>query len=41
LAAAFLDKQIMEKKREGHGIEKIARFLGCSTWRVTKRLGNL
>ncbi len=35
------EKQIMELRREGYGIEAIARSLGCSTWQVRKCLERL
>jgi len=41
LNEASLEKEIMELRRQGYGIEKIARTLGCSTWQVRKCLGNL
>jgi len=31
-----LEKEILELKRQGNGMEKIAKILGCSTWRVRK-----
>jgi hypothetical protein len=41
LDVASLDKQILELRRQGNGIEKIARTLGCSVWRVRKCLESL
>ena len=41
LDAASLDKQILELRRQGYGIEKIARNFGCTVWRVRKCLGGL
>ena len=41
LDAASLEKNIMELRRQGCGIEKIARSLGCSTWQVRKCLDRL
>jgi len=39
LNADSLDKKIMELRQQGHGIEKIAKTLGCGVWRVRKCLG--
>jgi hypothetical protein len=33
-----LDKQILERRRRGDGIKKIADTFGCTTWRVRKVL---
>jgi hypothetical protein len=41
LNGASRDKQILELKQRGNGIEKIARTLGISTWAVRKCLGNV
>jgi energy-coupling factor transporter ATP-binding protein EcfA2 len=41
LDEASLDKQILELRRQGNSIEKIARTLGCSVWRVRKCLESL
>jgi hypothetical protein len=41
LDAASLDKQILELRRQGNGIERIARTLACSVWRVRKCLESL
>jgi energy-coupling factor transporter ATP-binding protein EcfA2 len=41
LDTASLEKNIMELRRQGCGIEKIARSLGCSTWQVRKCLDRL
>jgi hypothetical protein len=36
LNEASLEKEIMELRRRGHSIEKIARSLSCNTWQVRK-----
>jgi energy-coupling factor transporter ATP-binding protein EcfA2 len=41
LDAASLDKQILELRRQGYGIERIAKGLGCTVWRVRKCLEGL
>jgi energy-coupling factor transporter ATP-binding protein EcfA2 len=41
LEGASMDKQILELRRQGYGIEQIARNLGCTVWRVRKCLGGL
>lgn len=41
LDVASLDKQILELRRRGNSIEKIARDLGCTVWRVRKCLEGL
>jgi hypothetical protein len=41
LDEASLDKQILELRRQGVSIEKIARDLGCTVWRVRKCLEGL
>jgi|GEM_PF-2609202 len=33
-----LDKDILELRRQGYGVEKIAKTLGCTVWRVRKCL---
>lgn len=38
LNEASLDKEILELRQQGYGIDKIGRTLGCSTWRVRKCL---
>lgn len=38
LNADSLDSEILKMRQEGHGIEKIAKNLGCSIWRVRKCL---
>lgn len=38
LDMASLDKNILELKRQGEGIERIAKTLGCTPWRVRKTL---
>jgi len=38
---ASLDQRIMELRRQGCGIDKIANELNCSSWRVRKCLGSL
>jgi len=35
---ATLDRQILELRRQGEGIERIAKTLGCKVWRVRKAL---
>jgi hypothetical protein len=39
LNGASQDKQVLELRRQGNGIEKIAKILGISTWAVRKCLG--
>jgi hypothetical protein len=41
LDVVSLDKQILELRRHGNSIEKIARDLGCTVWRVRKCLEGL
>jgi energy-coupling factor transporter ATP-binding protein EcfA2 len=38
LADAALDRQILELRKQDMGIEKIAKTLGCSVWKVRKCL---
>lgn len=38
LTDATLDRRILELRKQGEGIEKIAKTLGCSIWRVRKCL---
>ena len=38
LTDASLDKQILQLRQQGTGIEKIAKILGCSIWKVRKCL---
>jgi hypothetical protein len=38
LDAASLDRDILELRQQGYGIEKIAKTLGCTIWRVRKCL---
>jgi hypothetical protein len=41
LDSDILDNEIMRLRRQGYGYERIAKTLGCSTWRVRKALANL
>ena len=41
LNEASQEKNILELRRQGYGIEKIARVLRISTWQVRKCLGSL
>ncbi|MFC2014162.1 hypothetical protein ACFLU8_04770 [Chloroflexota bacterium] len=41
LDVASLDRDIMELRQQGYGIEKTAKTLNCSIWRVRKCLENL
>jgi len=41
LEDASLDTRILELRKQGLGIEAIAKALGCTTWRVRKCLNNL
>ena len=38
LTDASLDKQILQLRQQGEGIERIAKILGCSVWQVRKCL---
>ena len=38
LTDASLDKQILQLRQQGEGIERIAKILGCSVWKVRKCL---
>ena len=38
LSDVTLDRQILELRRQGDGIERIAKTLSVSTWRVRKCL---
>jgi hypothetical protein len=40
LTDASLDKQILQLRQHGEGIERIAKTLGCSVWRVRKCLAS-
>jgi len=41
LNEASLDTRILELKKQGTGINRIARELGCSSWRVRQCLDSL
>jgi hypothetical protein len=41
LDGASLDKQILELRWRGFGVDRIAKELGCSQWRVRKCLESL
>ena len=41
LDSSSLDKDILELRQQGYGIERIAKTLGCKVWRVRKCLDSL
>jgi hypothetical protein len=41
LDKASIEQSIMERRRQGYGIQKIANMIGCTTWKVRQVLGQV